>query len=78
MVSFHPDVVDGVRCERVLLKNAEIVKVPTGQNINLSIIIPHIWTVIDAEWRLRNNYSGTEPLKCKGFIYEYKSKGVKT
>lgn len=41
------------------------------------IPIPHIWTVVDSEWKHRVHLTSAGKLYLKGFLYLYGHKGVK-
>lgn len=62
---------------KILMRNAEVIKAPKSRNVTLPIIIQHIWTVVDGDWNERNEVNESDTLLCRGFIYEYNSKGKK-
>lgn len=74
--SINPDFVDGKRCDRILLINANIVAAKKTI-IEYPIYIQHIWTVVDEGWKKRVNERYAKSLYLKGFLYLYESKGKK-
>ena len=74
---FTPAIVDNKPCLRILLVDGEVVKAPKSRKVDLPIKIQHIWTLVDKEWCIRNNISGSVKLRFRGFIYLYNHNGRK-
>ncbi len=71
-----PDFVDGRPGDQILLLDAILVSAKHHE-IQHPIPIPHIWTVVDSEWKHRVHLNSAGKLYLKGFLYLYGHKGVK-
>ena len=71
-----PDFVDGRPGDQILLLDAILVSAKHHE-IQRPIPIPHIWTVVDSEWKHRVHVNSAGKLYLKGFLYLYGHKGVK-
>lgn len=71
-----PDFIDGRPGDRILLLDAILV-LAKHHEIQRPIPIPHIWTVVDSEWKHRVHLNSAGKLYLKGFLYLYGHKGVK-
>lgn len=72
-----PAQVDGIPCDKILLRNANVIKCPASRNIKVPLPIQHIWTLVDAEWKIRNKDILTSGLKIRAFVYLYSHNNVK-
>lgn len=72
----NPDFVDGRPGDRILLLDAILVSAKHHE-IQRPIPIPHIWTVVDSEWKHRVHVNSAGKLYLKGFLYLYGHNGVK-
>lgn len=61
-----PDFVDGRPGDRILLLDAILVSAKHHE-IQRPIPIPHIWTVVDSEWKHRVHLNSAGKLYLKGF-----------
>lgn len=75
--TFIPDTVDGKPCHRILLKDADVIKVPVNRGVVPPIHIRHIWTLVDDGWMDRNSFPQFCKLRIRGFLYLYKHKDKK-
>lgn len=71
-----PDFIDGRPGDCILLLDAILV-LAKHHEIQRPIPIPHIWTVVDSEWKHRVHLNSAGKLYLKGFLYLYGHKGVK-
>lgn len=62
-----PDFVDGRPGDRILLLDAILVSTKHHE-IQRPIPIPHIWTVVDSEWKHRVHVNSAGKLYLKGFF----------
>lgn len=79
-----PSKIEGVRCDRLNLKSAVIVKCPNDRNVEVPLkISKKLWTVIDSDLKTRigianskDKYrpviSGTTLIQLRGFVYEHR------
>lgn len=79
-----PGEIERVKCDRLKLKSAVIVKCPSGRNVEVPLKLnKKLWTVIDSDLKHRvgivdskDKYrpviSGTSLIKLRGFVYEHR------
>lgn len=58
---------------RILLKNASVIKAPSGRCVPFPITVNHVWVAVDPEWEQRNNPREGDRLLVRGFVEEYVS-----
>lgn len=56
---------------KILLKNASVMKAPSGRCVPLPITVNHVWVAVDPGWEQRNNPREGDRLLVRGFIEEY-------
>lgn len=82
---FVPGKLEGVVCEKLLLKSSKVIKCPKGRAIKCPVeISKKIWTAVDADFRKRlglegekekykSSVHGAMPIRLRGMVYEYKA-----
>lgn len=75
---------EGVPCEKLLLKSSRLVKCPKSREIKCPVeISKNLWTAVDADFRERlglegekekymSGICGTTPIRIRGMVYEHK------
>lgn len=58
---------------KILLKNASVVKAPSGRCVPLPITVKHVWVAVDPEWEQRNGPQEGSCLFVRGLVEEYVS-----
>lgn len=81
---FIPGELEGVPCEKLLLKSSRLVKCPKSRDIKCPVdISKKIWTAVDADFRERLGQEGekekympgicgTTLIRIRGIVYEHK------
>lgn len=81
---FIPGKLEGVPCEKLLLKSSRLVKCPKSRDIKYPVdISKKIWTAVDADFRERfelkgkidkykSGIHGITPIRMRGMVYEHK------
>lgn len=81
---FVPGELEGIPCEKLLLKFSKLVKCPTSRGVECPVkISKKIWTAVDADFRERLGLEGekekympgicgTTPIRIRGKVYEHK------
>lgn len=81
---FVPGELEGIPCEKLLLKSSKLVKCPTSRGVECPVkISKKIWTAVDADFRERLGLKGekekympeicgTTPIRIRGKVYEHK------
>ena len=81
---FIPGELEGVPCEKLLLKSSRLVKCPKSRDIKCPVDISRkIWTAVDADFRERlglkgkidkykSGIHGRTPIHVRGRVYEHK------
>ena len=81
---FIPGELEGMPCEKLLLKSSKVIKCPTERAIECPLeISKKIWTAVDADFRERLGLEGWEekykpgicgtiPIRMRGMVYEHK------
>ena len=53
---------------KILLKNASVMKAPSGRCVPLPITVNHVWVAVDPGWEQRNNPQEGSCLLVRGFM----------
>ena len=81
---FVPGELEGIPCEKLLLKSSKVIKCPKGREIKCPVeISKKLYTAVDADFRERLGLKGekekympgicgTTPIRIRGRVYEHK------
>lgn len=81
---FIPGELEGIPCEKLLLKSSKVIKCPKGREVKCPVeISKKLWTAVDADFRERlglewekekykPGVNGTTPIRLRGMVYEHK------
>lgn len=81
---FVPGELEGIPCEKLLLKSSKLVKCPASRGVECPVkISKKIWTAVDADFRERlglkgkidkykSGIHGRTPIHVRGRVYEHK------
>lgn len=81
---FVPGELEGIPCEKLLLKSSKLVKCPTSRGVECPVkISKKIWTAVDADFKERlglegkkekykSGIHGRTPIHARGIVYEHK------
>ena len=81
---FEPGELEGIPCEKLLLKSSKLVKCPASRGVECPVkISKKIWTAVDADFRERlglkgkidkykSGIHGRTPIHVRGRVYEHK------
>ena len=81
---FVPGELEGIPCEKLLLKSVKLVKCPASRGVKCPVeISKKLWTAVDADFRERLGLEGkkekhmpgicgTTPIRMRGMVYEHK------
>ena len=81
---FVPGELEGIPCEKLLLKSSKLVKCPTNRGVECPVkISKKIWTAVDADFmeclglkgekeKYMPGICGTTPIRIRGKVYEHK------
>lgn len=81
---FVPGELEGIPCEKLLLKSSKLVKCPASRGVECPVeISKKIWTAVDVDFRERLGLEGEKekyksgihgrmPIHLRGIVYEHK------
>lgn len=81
---FVPGELEGIPCEKLLLKSSKVIKCPKGREIKCPVeISKKIWTAVDTDFmkhfglegekeKYMPGICGTTPIRMRGMVYEHK------